>query len=302
MNVVRLTRPPLLTAALGKGVLTGIGKRPRTDAALPPTRLELPCDRLELGRLAAYARVCGYPRTDPLPITYPHILGFPAAARLMADRAFPLPLLGLVHTSVEITQSAPLSPEDPLELAVFAEELRPHRKGTEVVMVTEVRREGELVWQDRSAYLSRGRSSLPGAATGDHGRDPVPGGSAPSPPSLPEPLPTRATWNLAADLGRRHAAVSGDWNPIHLYPWTARALGFPRTIAHGMWTIARCLAEREVAGDPVRIRAEFRRPVLLPATVTFGSSGRSFDVRSGEDGSRLHLTGEVIPAADQAPA
>ena len=295
MNVVRLHRSPLLMPALAKGALNGIGKRPRPDAELPLTRIELPCHRLDLGRLAAYARVCGYPRTDPLPITYPHILGFPAAARLMGDRAFPLPLLGLVHTSIEITQWAPLNAEDPLELAVYAEELRPHRKGTEVVMVTEVRRAGELVWQDRSAYLARGRSAAPEAAPADSGPPPS--------PSAPEPLPARTTWSLGPDLGRRHAAVSGDWNPIHLYPWTARALGFPRTIAHGMWTIARCLAEREVSCEqPVRVRAEFRKPLLLPATVTLGSSGHSFDVRSGADGARLHLSGEVVPAVDQAPA
>ncbi|MCM2578339.1 MaoC/PaaZ C-terminal domain-containing protein [Streptomyces meridianus] len=295
MNVVRLQRSPLLMPALARGALNGLGKRPRPDGALPPTRIELPCGRLDLGRLAAYARVCGYPRTDPLPITYPHILGFPAAARLMGDRTFPLPLLGLVHTSIEITQWAPLHAEDPLELAVYADGLRPHRKGTEVVMVTEVRRAGELVWQDRSAYLARGRSDVPGS--------PPPGPGAQASPSAPEPLPARTAWPLGADLGRRHAAVSGDWNPIHLYPWTARALGFPRTIAHGMWTIARCLAEREVSGEqPVRVHAEFRKPVLLPATVTLGSSGHSFDVRSGPDCARLHLTGEVVPAVDQAPA
>lgn len=295
VNVVRLRRSPLLMPALARGALNGIGKRPRPDAELPPDRVELSCGRLDLGRLAAYARVCGYPRTDPLPITYPHILGFPAAARLMGDRAFPLPLPGLVHTSIEITQWTPLNAEDPLELAVYADELRPHRKGTEVVMVTEMRRAGELVWQDRSAYLSRSRGGTGGAAPADPG--------PPAPPNAPDPLPARATWPLGPDLGRRHAAVSGDWNPIHLYPWTARALGFPRAIAHGMWTIARCLAEREVScGPPVRVRAEFRKPVLLPATVTLGSSGHFFDVRSGADGSRLHLTGEVVPAVDQAPA
>ena len=52
-------------------------------------------------------------------------------------------------------------------------------------------------------------------------------------------------WRLPGDLGRRYAAVSGDRNPIHLYPLTAKALGFPRQIAHGMWSLARCVAALE---------------------------------------------------------
>ena len=47
---------------------------------------------------------------------------------------------------------------------------------------------------------------------------------------------TGRVWKLPGDLGRKYAAVSGDHNPIHLYPLTAKALGFPRQIAHGMWT------------------------------------------------------------------
>ena len=39
--------------------------------------------------------------------------------------------------------------------------------------------------------------------------------------------------------------MSGDHNPIHLYPLTAKALGFRRQIAHGMWSLARCVAAVE---------------------------------------------------------
>jgi acyl dehydratase len=100
-------------------------------------------------------------------------------------------------------------------------------------------------------------------------------------------------WRLPADLGRRHAAVSGDYNPIHLYPWTARPLGFSRPIAHGMWTFARCVAAAAAPADrPVTARAEFRAPVLLPATVTYAAEGEAFELR-GPD--RLHVRGTVSP-------
>ena len=80
--------------------------------------------------------------------------------------------------------------------------------------------------------------------------------------------PPDARWRLAADLGRRYAAVSGDHNPIHLNPLAAKAFGFPRTIAHGMWSLARCLSSLAGWGPAVGVvDVEFRRPVLLPSTV-----------------------------------
>ncbi|MEU9111947.1 MaoC/PaaZ C-terminal domain-containing protein [Streptomyces sp. NPDC048483] len=292
-TTVVLRRRPRLLPALGKGVLTGIGKRPHPDAAPPPTRLVLPAARIDAAQVAAYAQVCGFPTTGPLPLTYPHILGFPLAARLMGARAFPLPLLGLVHTTLEIEQYAALEADDLLELAVYAEGLRAHRRGTEVVMTTEVWRAGRLVWVDRSGYLARH-----GAADGLSG--PVEPGPAPG-EAAAEPLPIRAEWPLAADLGRRHAAVSGDYNPIHLHPLTARPLGFRRAIAHGMWSAARCAAEAVPAGAAsVRLMAAFRAPVLLPGTVAYAQedardgTGCAFQLRGGGGAAeRVHLFGTV---------
>ena len=66
--------------------------------------------------------------------------------------------------------------------------------------------------------------------------------------------------------------MSGDHNPIHLYPLTAKALGFPRQIAHGMWSLARCVAALENRlPDAVRVDVAFKKPILLPGSVAFGS-------------------------------
>lgn len=104
----------------------------------------------------------------------------------------------------------------------------------------------------------------------------------------------RAEWQLAGDVGRRYGAASGDRNPIHLHPLTARLFGFPRAIAHGMWTVARCLAEHGTP-DAAVVRAEFRAPVLLPGTVAYGAGDGRFELRGGDGGRRLHLSGEVGP-------
>lgn len=277
-----------LSASLVRGALSSPFKRAgRPDATLPPGRLTRPAAPVAPCPLAAYGRICGFTEAGPLPLTYPHVLAFPLTMRLMTGRTFPLPVLGLVHTWIEIAPHRAVQPTEPLELTAYAAGLTPHRRGAEVTMATEARVGGELVWESRSGYLSRHRQATAVPAAADR--------ATPSRTSAPAAggLPAVTEWRLPRDLGRRYGAVSGDRNPIHLHPLTARAFGFPRAIAHGMWTVARCLAE---AGDPATIRsvrAEFRAPVLLPATVTYAADapGTAFELR-GADG-RVHLVGSV---------
>jgi acyl dehydratase len=283
MNTLTLTAPPALTPLLARGALfSPLKRRPRPDAHVPPARLVLPDVRIDLARLATYERVCGFATgADALPVTYPHVLGFPLAMRIMASRSFPLPLLGLVHTSIEITQRQPLAATEMYELGAHVAGLAPHRRGTQAVVLTEARVDGTLVWESRSTYLARHRTV--GEPTSTPPREPDDG----------KPLPVRAEWRLGGDVGRRYGAASGDRNPIHLHPLTARLFGFPRAVAHGMWTVARCLAEQGPQ-DAVRLRADFKAPVLLPGTVTYAADGPAFELR-GTDSGRLHLTGDIQP-------
>ncbi|QDI70337.1 hypothetical protein CD934_17745 [Streptomyces calvus] len=278
---VELTRSPALAPLLARGALLSPFKRPRPDAGFPRTRLVLSALRIDSARLARYERVCGFPTgEEALPVTYPHVLGFPAAMRLMSARAFPLPLLGLVHTSVRITRHRPVASTGAYALTVYVDGLAPHRRGTEAAVVTELRAGGELVWESRSTFLARHRTAAQPAGTReDDGR--------------PELLPVVEEWQLAGDVGRRYGGASGDRNPIHLHPLTARLFGFPRAIAHGMWTVARCLAAHGTP-DAVEVRADFRAPVLLPGTVAYAAKGGRFQLRGA--GDRLHLTGDVRPA------
>jgi len=277
-----------LNASLVRGAVTSPFKHAgRPGATLPSDRLTLPATPATPGPLAAYRRICGFPESGPLPLTYPHVLAFPLAMRLMTGRGFPLPVVGLVHTWIEIAGRRPVQPEEALELTTYAKELTPHRRGTEVTMVTEARVGGALVWESRSGYLSRHATKAAGSAR-ETGESPE--------------LPARTEWRLPGDLGRRYGAVSGDRNPIHLHPLTARLFGFPRAIAHGMWTVARCLAEAGGQPGEIRsVRADFKTPVLLPATVTYAAhaAGNTFTLRSGSGrgSGRVHLTGTVTRAS-----
>ncbi|WP_406007401.1 MaoC/PaaZ C-terminal domain-containing protein [Streptomyces sp. NBC_00637] len=288
--VTFLSGPPALGPRLALGALRSPFRRPRPGVAFPGTgdRLVLPGLRVDLARLAAYERVCAFPTgEDSLPLTYPHVLGFPLAMRIMSGRGFPLPLLGLVHTSIEMTRHSALAATGSHELTVYVERLAAHRRGTAAVVVTEMRDGDALVWESTSTYLTRHRTEATPAP-----REAEPG----APPSAPAPcpLPVLDEWRLAADVGRRYGAASGDRNPIHLHPLTARLFGFPRAIAHGMWTVARCLAAH---GTPqaVRVRAEFRAPVLLPGTVAFASDAERFELRGTGETGRVHVSGRVDP-------
>ncbi|MFE4701979.1 MaoC/PaaZ C-terminal domain-containing protein [Streptomyces sp. NPDC056738] len=289
-----LDAAPSLVPLLARGALLSPFKRPRPDARVPATRLLLSGVRIDLAHLAAYERLCGFATgADALPVTYPHVLAFPLAMRILAGRAFPLPLLGLVHTSIEITRHRECAANAEYELAVLVEKLAPHRRGTEATVLTEARVHGTPVWESRSTYLARHSPRNPGK---EPTRDPTPGNPrpqvpAPAPRQDPRTLPALAEWRLGPDVGRRYGAVSGDRNPIHLHPLTARLFGFPHAIAHGMWTVARCLAEYG-PGQAVEVRAEFRAPVPLPGTVTYAARGPEFELRSG---GRIHLTGDVRP-------
>ena len=247
---------------------------------MPDRAYRLEGVRVHREHLLAYQRVCGFGVGDVLPHTYPHVLGFPLQASVMSARDFPMALPGLVHLANTITVHRRLTADDVLDITVMAADLRPHPKGRLVDLVASVEVAGERVWEGRSTYLNRGTSN-PDAP------------QEPAAPELPGGHPV-AVLRIPDDIGRRYAAVSGDVNPIHLHPLTAKAMGFPRAIAHGMWTGARSIAAvSNAAGNPSTSQIWFKKPVLLPSTVelTRGRSGNSIvaGLRSRKDPSIEHL-------------
>jgi len=281
-----------LGAVPGSGLL---GRLPLVPGG--PRSGELPAERLAVAAIVAsrdevarYCRVCGFTVRDALPATYPHVLSFPLQMELMASSAFPFPLLGLVHIDDAITQHRPIGTGEALDFEVGATDLRPHRKGAAFSLVVEARAGGELVWSERGTILHR-----------EHAEESAAPESGPA--ALGDDVPASAEWRLDGDLGRRYAAVSGDRNPIHLHPLTARAFGFPRPIAHGMWSLARCLAQLEGrAPDSFTVTASFRKPVSLPGRVRFaagpGAGGATLFALRGTTpvDPPVHLVGELSPS------
>jgi hypothetical protein len=271
---------------------------------MPPLERELAGVEIDRDQLAGYAKVCGFTLRDTLPATYLHIRAFPLHMALMTDGQFPFPAVGLVHLSTRITVCRPLGSSETYDLHVRLTPLEAHSKGRTFTIVTTAKVADELVWEDHSTMLRRGSGGGPGdadrAGGGEDGRvradRRMPAGreSASTGPARSS-AGAQAEWRLPSDLGRRYAGVSGDHNPIHLHAATAKLFGFPKAIAHGMWTKARCLAalEHELP-DAYTVDVSFRKPILLPSTVAFASGADgSFHVRSAKNPDTIHLEGTI---------
>jgi acyl dehydratase len=268
---VVLDRAPGTAGLFARAALTGL----RSGTVLPDTELILRDVAVDRAHLAAYDRVCGFRLGDVLPATYPHVLAFPLAVALMSAPGFPFPVVGVVHVANRITVRRPIDAGERLDLTVRAADLRPHPRGRQVDLVATAEVGGEEVWRGVSTYLHREVARAPR-------------GERPAPPAA------SAAWRVSRRVGTDYARVSGDHNPIHTSWLGARLFGFPRPIAHGMWSKARCLAALEGRlPDAYTVDVAFKLPVLLPATVAFSAApGWDFALHDAKSG-RPHLAGSV---------
>jgi hypothetical protein len=265
-------------------------------STLPDTGHEVRGVRADVGNLTAYQHLIGLSARDTLPAGYLHALAFPLAMSVMNRDDFPLPLLGMVHLSNYVEQRAPVVFTDLLDIEARVENLRGHRAGTQLDVIAEIRGAGkpDIRWTGRSTYLAKGVF--------------LPGIDVPSPhngrPDFIPPDPT-AVWHLGVDTGRAYAAVSGDFNPIHLSVLSAKALGMRRSIAHGMYLASRALADvGPMKGETFGWAVTFDAPVFLPGRVALeittgqasdGGWKRSDYVAWNPRSGRKHFSGSVAP-------
>jgi len=283
MAVTVLDEAPNLAKLYAKAAVTARGR----GGDLPDTHLARNGVSVDPAHLAAYTRVCRLPLNDVLPATYPHMLTFPLQMALMTDRSFPLALPGLVHVRNRIEVLRAIGSDALLDMEVWAERFAQHPRGAAVDLCATVSAGGQEVWRSRSTYLARGATAPEGAPEAD------------IEVSVGDLERVAATWRIPDDAGRRYAKVSGDVNPIHLSGLTAKAFGFKRAIAHGMWVKARVLGA--LSGrlpDAVDLDVSFRKPLFLPSTVTLSTAqaGGGWDVavRNADTGTE-HVVGVIRP-------
>jgi hypothetical protein len=267
---------------LSPKVIGTLGRKPKPGIELPKMSVELANVGFDSDKLRAYREICGF-EGGAVPLPYPQVNAITLQMHLLTQPQFPLPLVGLVHLKNTIEQKRELHEDETFHTRVALVAQKTTDKGLEFELETTCTDKGGAVaWRAVATVLNRAKAA--------------PKRKGPPPPPPPAQLGQYHLIDAPEDIGRRYGRISGDMNPIHLYPLTAKFLGFDRHIAHGMWTMARCCAllQKELGGSPRRLDTQFRQPLFLPtrAALRYGASGNGvgfslFGVRSG----KLHLEG-----------
>lgn len=284
-SLVYHSAPPALLPLYGKALLPKQHK-PGEQTRIPDLQADLLGIATNTPALKTYQRICGFKPGSRAPITWPHILAFPLHLKLLTEKTFPLPLLGLVHLRNTIIQHRPVSAGENLDIQVTLGNQQRTDRGMEFDLITEARAAGKLIWEETSTNLFRMAGQ--GAS-----------GGSKSPPQL-DHYPLSEAIKAPESIGRQYAKVSGDRNPIHMHALSARAFGFPRAIAHGMWTKAHALALLEQQegwqSGPVKVSCQFKKPLFLPGTAQLnwrtGADGWDYQILNAK-GDAPHLTGRI---------
>lgn len=291
---LQLARLPSSLASFPRALLN---KRPDVASVVDPAEFHVRVDHVQLDpvHIARYGAVCGFDaagvRNGYVPLTYPHVLVMPLHMRIFANASFPLRPPGLIHLTNVIAQPGQLRPGMWANLHTCARNYRRTDAGLAFDMDTAISVDREVVWRETCVFLSRWPPSAERTVS-----------RPPRPPKAPKDSSILAELDVTSRLAWEYARVSGDFNPIHLNDRAARYLGLRGAISHGMWTLARSIAEQPIATavSSARLETQFLTPVQLPARVTIkqwteaGQTKRAMcDVRTG----RVHMYAYWVDAA-----
>lgn len=263
-----------------------LGKKPYTapeGTAIEPIDLEVRNVQLSAAHLQRYRDICGVSAGAGLPPAYLHVVAMPLHMQLFIARAFPVKVLGLIHLRNSIRVFHDIDVRAPLRLRVLFDTMRLTDAGQEYEYTTRFERDGAVVWEEISTMFARGTAN-PKAS-----KRPVIERS-----NHPKTGATTETLAVAENTGWRYARVSGDFNPIHLTARTAGMFGFKQAVAHGMWSLGRCLGTvaEQMPRQGIQVDTQFKLPVYLPSEAL----ARHWQVDGGTDiamctprGDRLHL-------------
>lgn len=237
---------------------------------------------IDQNHLKSYNDITGFKNDGTVPAMYLAVAAQALQMSMMTEEPFPFALLGLVHISNVVRQTRKIQATEALTLSCKFGELRPHDKGVQFDFITAATANGEEVYSGVTTYLVRQKVEA----------------TAPKAAKVEQEKPVftlTEQWTVPGNIGRRYAAISGDFNLIHIHALTAKAFGFKRAIAHGMWTKAHALA---ALGDalPAAYEADvqFKLPMYIPSKVTFqASTGANSVFELNDFKGRPHLAGTV---------
>ena len=258
----------LLAALFKRG-----GPGPTLEGAQDALRTEFTLARIDAHHVARYNALLGFSGAQ-VPLTYYYLLTQRAHLATLLAKGFPFRVAGMIHVENTLTELRQPDLDRPLHLRTTVAISAPSASGAvHCELLTEALQDDATIFRCASTYLAR-QGKRKAAHVGI--RDAIEGKRI-------------GGWAVGGSLGRAYARVSGDWNPIHLWRWSARLMGLRRPIIHGMHSVAAACAllEQTTARRVTAVSARFKAPIALRARPTLYISGDHHRYCIGLEGRRV---------------
>lgn len=251
--------------------------RPSTldqNTTLPRVTVSLKGLSPEPKKVLAYKKVCGFSsRIEPpldeihIPASYLQTLFIGLLGKFITTPHFPINPMGLIQVSQSFEQKRPITTDEILDLSCTLCGATKTAKGIQTQFSLEITSDNEsdkesdkeIVWKGISTFFIRDKKGRTKKKN--------------TPKKEEKCLEIEESIFVPRNTGLEYAPVSGDYNPHHLYGFTARLIGFKQPIAHGMWSLARVTASMEKKFNPsypLTVKGEFKLPIFMPARITLG--------------------------------
>jgi len=206
-------------------------------------------------------------------ITYPYTIAGPLMLALFAHRDFPVKAAGLLHLRNRITQVKEIDPNQNFHLKVYCGSGRFRPQGFEFDIQTELSVDSEVTWTCKSTFLKKGNFEKEDVVDPDEEL-------FTKLDSIAEPS---SSFFVPANIGKRYAKVCRDYNPIHISNIAAMLFGYKRSIAHGMWAIAKAVNLAYPSKEIKKLDVAFKGPVFSKRTAAIVTSENTLNLRCGNN-------------------
>ncbi|GAA3702225.1 3-hydroxyacyl-thioester dehydratase HtdY [Arthrobacter ginkgonis] len=181
------------------------------------------------------------------------------------------PLSAILHAEQSLTLKRPIPVEGSVDIVARLSDIQDKGKGAMIFTESDLvdRATGELLLTNTTTIFARGEGGFGGTRTGS------------TPWQVPERSPDHVVVYRVPEQQALIYRLSGDRNPLHSDPVSARSSGFDRPILHGLCTFGytgRALLHALCGSDPARFE---HMSVRFAASVY---PGEELTVRIWEDG------------------
>lgn len=268
-QMTQITKRPSMPLVLTKGLWLSL-LRPSIDSAKDISFAKFSsCHnniKLDSEKIKLFRKICNQPQNpDTVPMVYLQSLFIGMLGKYIISPFFPLVPMGLIHTKQKIIQKKAIKTDATLDAHIKLSEILNDEKGYEITFLLELTSQNIVVWEGVSTFLSKDKKYKKKKKSFGH----------------TDMLTPFLEIDIPSDIGRQYAKVSGDCNPHHLSNIFAKLFGFKRTIAHGMWSLARSVAEIENQFNDkeiLSVDAAFKLPIFIPGKASLGADKTNKDI------------------------